>query len=182
MCQKQLLESDNSRKDVSQWTASLLKVSLFQTWNIKYLKYHSIQTWNIGRIRQFVKYRSQWEWDRATCQREVWWNNYAANTEKKITSLLRKMTNKACQVNFDEINNDNYYRSGWQTLQNKTMAEEIKFLREQINEKKLLLAVYFRWNYPTVKRIICFIKLGKTLMAKIYLTVVLMMKSPSVNV
>ena len=53
------------------------------------------------------------------------------------------MTNKACQVNFDEINNDNCYRSGWQALQNKKMAEEIKFLREQINEKKLLLAVYF---------------------------------------
>ena len=81
-----------------------------------------------------------------------------ANTEKKITSLSRNMTNKACQVNFDEINNENCYRSGCQALQNKRMAEEIKFLREQVNEKNLLLEVYFRVNYPTVNRVICFIK------------------------
>ena len=30
MCQKQLWESDISRKNVSQWPAALLKVSLFQ--------------------------------------------------------------------------------------------------------------------------------------------------------
>ena len=105
-----------------------------------------------------------------------------ANTEKKITSSSRNMTSKACQVNFDKINIANCYRSGCQALQNKKMAEEKKFLREQISEKKLLLEVYFRWNYPTVIRIICFIKLGKILMAKICLKVVLMMKSPSVNV
>ena len=42
---------------------------------------------------------------------------------------------KHVKVNFDEINNENCYRSGCQALQNKKMAEEIKFLREQINEK-----------------------------------------------
>ena len=50
-----------------------------------------------------------------------------ANTEKKITSLSRNVTNKACQVNFDEINNENCCRSGCQVLQNKKMVEEIKF-------------------------------------------------------
>ena len=66
-------------------------------------------------------------------------------TEKKITSSSRNMTSKTCQVNFDEINVENYYRSGCQALQNKKMAEEIKFLREQISEKNILLSeVYFR--------------------------------------
>ena len=66
-------------------------------------------------------------------------------TEKKITSPSRNMTSKTCQVNFDEINIENYYRSGCQALQNKKMAEEIKFLREQISEKNILLSeVYFR--------------------------------------
>ena len=66
-------------------------------------------------------------------------------TEKKITSPSRNMTSKTCQVNFDEINIENYYRSGCQALQNKRMAEEIKFLREQISEKNILLSeVYFR--------------------------------------
>ena len=62
-----------------------------------------------------------------------------ANTEKKITLSSRNMTSKACQVNFDKINIANCYRSGCQALQNKKMAEENKFLREQISEKKLLL-------------------------------------------
>ena len=66
-------------------------------------------------------------------------------TEKKITSPSRNMTSKTCQVNFVEINIENYYRSGCQALQNKKMAEEIKFLREQISEKNILLSeVYFR--------------------------------------
>ena len=47
-----------------------------------------------------------------------------ANTEKKITSWSRNMTNK---VNFDEINIENCYRSSCQALQNKKMAEEINF-------------------------------------------------------
>ena len=67
-----------------------------------------------------------------------------ANTEKKIISSSGNMTSKACQVNFDKINIENCYRSGCQALQNKKMAEENKFLREQISEKKLLLEVYFR--------------------------------------
>ena len=53
------------------------------------------------------------------------------------------MTNKACQVNFGEVNNENYYRSGCQALQNKKMAEKIKFLREKINEKKYMTTILF---------------------------------------
>ena len=71
-----------------------------------------------------------------------------ANTEKKITSLSRNMTNKACQVNFDEINNENCYRSGCQALQNKRMAEEIKFLREQVNEKNFIIRSLFSCKLP----------------------------------
>ena len=66
-----------------------------------------------------------------------------ANTEKKITSLSRNMIYKACQVNFDEINNESCYRRGCQALQNKKMAEQIKFLREQINEKKIIIRGLF---------------------------------------
>ena len=35
-----------------------------------------------------------------------------ANTEKKIASLSRNMTSKACQVNSNEINDENCYKSG----------------------------------------------------------------------
>ena len=67
-----------------------------------------------------------------------------ANTEKKnITSLSRNMTNKACQVNFDEMNIETCYRSSCQALQNKKMGEEIKFLREQINEKNFIIRSLF---------------------------------------
>ena len=52
------------------------------------------------------------------------------------------MTNKACQVNFDEMNIETCYRSGCQTLQNKKRAEEIKFLREQINEKNIIRSLF----------------------------------------
>ena len=37
-------------------------------------------------------------------------------TEKKITSSSRNMTSQACEVNFDEINIENCYRSGCQAL------------------------------------------------------------------
>ena len=67
-----------------------------------------------------------------------------ANTEKKITLSSRNMTSKACQVNFDKINIENCYRSGCQALQNKKIADEIKFLKEQISEKILFLELYFR--------------------------------------
>ena len=77
------------------------------------------------------------------------------------------MTNKACQVNFNEINNENCYRSGCQALQNKKMAEEIKFLREQINEKKFIIRSLFLLKLSNREE-----ELGKILMAKIYLTVV----------
>ena len=57
------------------------------------------------------------------------------NTEKKISSLSRNMTNKACQVNFDKMNFETCYKNDCQALQNKKMVEKIKLLREQINEK-----------------------------------------------
>ena len=58
------------------------------------------------------------------------------------------MTNKACQVNFDEINNENCYRSGCQALQNKKMAEEIKFLRGQISKKDFIIRSLFSLKLP----------------------------------
>ena len=48
------------------------------------------------------------------------------NTDKKITSLLRNIANKACQANFDEINIETCHRSGCLVLQNKIMTAEIK--------------------------------------------------------
>ena len=57
--------------------------------------------------------------------------------------LSRNVTNKACRVNFDEINTENCYGSGCQALQNKKMAEEIKFLRKQINEKNFIIRSLF---------------------------------------
>ena len=65
------------------------------------------------------------------------------NTEKKNHIAIEKYDKQACQVNFDEINNGNCYRSGYQALQNKKMAEEIKFLREQINEKNFIIRSLF---------------------------------------
>ena len=44
---------------------------------------------------------------------------------------------------FDEINIENCYKSGRQALQNKKIAEEIKFLREQISEKNLIIRSLF---------------------------------------
>ena len=43
------------------------------------------------------------------------------------------MTNKACQVNFDEMNIETSYRSGAWLYKIKKWPE-IEFLREQINE------------------------------------------------
>ena len=64
-----------------------------------------------------------------------------ANTEKKITSSSRNTTNETCQVNFVETNIENCYRSGCQALQNKKKAEEINFLRDQINEKNFIISI-----------------------------------------
>ena len=50
--------------------------------------------------------------------------------------LQRKKSHCQWQVNFDEINIENCYRSGCKAIQNKKMAEKIKFLREEISEKK----------------------------------------------
>ena len=66
-----------------------------------------------------------------------------ANTEKKITSSSRNMTNKAWQVNFDKINIENCYRSSYQAFQNKKIVEEIKFLKEQISEKEFIIRELF---------------------------------------
>ena len=65
------------------------------------------------------------------------------NTEKKIKSLSRNLTNKACQVNIDEMNIETCSRSGCQALQNKKVAEKIKFLRKQINEKNFVIRGLF---------------------------------------
>ena len=61
-------------------------------------------------------------------------------TEKKLTSSSRNMTSNARQVNFDEIDIENCYRS---SLQKKKMAEEIRFLREQISEKNFIIRSLF---------------------------------------
>ena len=53
------------------------------------------------------------------------------------------MTSKTCQVNFDEVNIKNSYRSGCQNLQDKKMTEEINFLREKISEKKFVIRSLF---------------------------------------
>ena len=37
------------------------------------------------------------------------------------------MTSKACQVNFDEINTENCYKSGCQALQNKKWPRKLNF-------------------------------------------------------
>ena len=44
------------------------------------------------------------------------------------------------------MNTEPCYRSGCQALQNKNMAEEIKFLREQINEKNFIIRSLFSLN------------------------------------
>ena len=49
------------------------------------------------------------------------------------------MTKKTCQVKFDQRNIKTCYRSGCQALQNKKTAEEIKFLRQQINKKNFII-------------------------------------------
>ena len=82
-------------------------------------------------------------------------------------------------MNFDEINIENCYRSGYQALQNKEMAEEIKFLREQISEKKIIIRSLFPLKLANREEDNLF---HKVVMANIYLKVVLMMKSPNVNV
>ena len=53
-----------------------------------------------------------------------------ANTEKKIRSLSRNMSNEACQENSDEMNIETCYGSVCLALQNKKMGEEIRFLKE----------------------------------------------------
>ena len=59
--------------------------------------------------------------------------------------LQRKKSHCQWQVNFGEINIENCYRSDCKAIQNKKMVEKIKFLREEISEKKKLLSeVYFR--------------------------------------
>ena len=49
------------------------------------------------------------------------------------------MTKKTCKVKFDQRNIKTCYRSGCQALQNKKTAEEIKFLRQQINKKNFII-------------------------------------------
>ena len=53
------------------------------------------------------------------------------------------MTNKACQANSKKMNIKTCCRSGCQALQNKKMAEKIKFLREQVNEHNFIIISFF---------------------------------------
>ena len=62
------------------------------------------------------------------------------------------------------------------------MAEEVKFLREQINEKKFIIRSLFSLKLSNREEDNLSPKVKKTLTAKICVKVVLMMKSPSVNV
>ena len=89
-----------------------------------------------------------------------------ANIEKKITSSSRIMTSKACQVNFDEINIKNCYRSGCQALQNKKMAEEIKLLREEISKKMFIIKSLFSLKLSNHKENNWFHKVRKNTNAK----------------
>ena len=103
------------------------------------------------------------------------------NTEKKITSLSRNMTNKACQVNFDKMNIETCYRSGCQALHKKRMAGEIIFLREQTNENNFVIRSLFLLKLSNCKEQNLSYRVKKIPIAKICLKFVLMMKSSSVN-
>ena len=62
------------------------------------------------------------------------------------------------------------------------MAEEVKFLREQINEKKFIIRSLFSLKLSNREEDNFSPKVKKTLTAEICVKVVLMMKSLSVNV
>ena len=62
------------------------------------------------------------------------------------------------------------------------MAEEIKFLRDQISEKKFIIRSLFSLKLSNREENNLFHKVRKNTKAKIYLKGVLMMKSPSINV
>ena len=80
------------------------------------------------------------------------------------------------------MNIETCYRSGCQALQNKKMAEEIKFLREQKNEKNSIIRILFSLKLSNLEEGNLSYRLKKILIAKISLKVVLMMKSLRVNV
>ena len=76
----------------------------------------------------------------------------AVNTEKKITLLSRNTTNKACQVNFDEMTFETCYRSvcqEWWTLGSDDLTVSKCFrvifsLEDQIIQISLSLDLYFQ--------------------------------------
>ena len=74
------------------------------------------------------------------------------------------------------------YRSGCQVLQNKKMAEEIKFLREQKNEKNFFIRILLSLKLSNLEEVNLPYRLKKIFIAKICLKVVLMIKSLRVNV
>ena len=92
------------------------------------------------------------------------------------------MTNKACQVNLDGMNIETCYRCGSQALQNKKWLRKLYFLREQKDEKNFIVRVLFSLKLSNREEGNLSYRLKKMLIAKICLKVVLMMKSPSVNV
>ena len=80
------------------------------------------------------------------------------------------------------MNHETCFKSGCQDLQNKQMAEEIKFLREQKKEKNFIIRVLFLLKLSNLEEANLPYRLKKILIAKICLKLVLMMKSPRVNV
>ena len=62
------------------------------------------------------------------------------------------------------------------------MAEEIKFLREQLSENKIIIRSLFSLKLSNREEENLFHKARKNTNGKVYLKVVLKMKSPSVNV
>ena len=69
-------------------------------------------------------------------------------TAKKNSHRFEEYVNKACQANFDKINIENCHGSGCLVLQNKKLVEEIKFFRQQINEKNFNIRSLFPLKLP----------------------------------
>ena len=106
----------------------------------------------------------------------------ASGKNKKISSLSKHMTNKACQVNFEKRCIETCFKSGCQTLQNKNIAEESKFLREQINKKNFIIRWLFSMKLSNGEEDNFPYKIKTNANRKNILKVVMLMKSRSVNV
>lgn len=85
------------------------------------------------------------------------------------------MSNNTCQVNFDEMNIEACYRSGWWWRKNRKMAEEI-------DKKKYIIRSLFTLKLSKREEGSFSYKVKKILTGKICLKVVLIIKSPCVEV